>query len=269
MPELAEIKIMADFINKVCEEKDFTSISFSESANKRKLGITQPSDLQIFKVSAQARGKELMLSLIQGGSVFMKIRCSMGMSGHWIMCPDEYRPIHTHLLFNTVSKESLCLVDVRRFARWKVAEDWSDNRGPCSLTESEEFKAHIFSNLHKKEFDKPIHLVLMNQMYFNGIGNYLRAEILFKADQDPFMSSREAIETNPKILDLCVQLPGEAYLLGGGQLKDWENPFDVSEKDFSDWIECYGNSQAVRHMDKNGRALWYHTNQIKEPNPSF
>ena len=28
-------------------------------------------------------------------------------------------------------------------------------------------------NIDKKEFDKPVHLVMMNQKYFNGIGNYI------------------------------------------------------------------------------------------------
>jgi len=37
MPELAEIKIMAEYINQVCTGEDFTSISFSESASNRKL----------------------------------------------------------------------------------------------------------------------------------------------------------------------------------------------------------------------------------------
>lgn len=50
-------------------------------------------------------------------------------------------------------------------------------------------------NLHKKAFGKPIMEVLMNQQYFNGIGNYLRAEILFRiGDLNPFISARDAIK---------------------------------------------------------------------------
>ena len=262
MPELAEIKIMADYINKVCQEKDFTSISFSESAQSRKLGITQPTDLQIFRISAESRGKELMLTLTQGGSAFMKISFAMGMSGHWREVPPGFEPPkHTHLLFNYIGFGSLCLVDVRRFARWKVVEDWSQNRGPCPVHDFTEFKHNILGNLEKREFNKPIHLVLMNQRYFNGIGNYLRAEILFHADQDPFMEARTALSTNPAIIELCERLPKEAYVLGGGQLKDWENPFEAPAGGFNEWMQCYGRANHM--VDKNGRTLWYHDSQIK------
>jgi endonuclease VIII-like 1 len=261
MPELAEIKIMSDYINETCKNQDFTSISFSPSAVKRGLSIVQDSDLQIFSITAESRGKELVLSIIQGGKIFIKISCSMGMSGYWDFCNLNNRHNHTHMVFNSVSGKSLCLVDVRRFARWKVTESWSSNRGPCPVKQFNEFKENILSNLHKKEFDKPIHLVLMNQQYFNGIGNYLRAEILFHASQDPFIEARTAITMNPSLLDLCSQLPKEAYILGGGQLKDWENPFDIPVGGFNEWIQCYGKSNRV--IDKNGRALWYHDSQLE------
>ena len=261
MPELAEIKIMADYINSACQDKDFVTIAFSESANNRGLDVTQPTDLQIFRIEAEARGKELLLNLIQGPSSFMKIRCSMGMSGHWrVTRPGEEMPKHTHLKFNTFNGYSLCLVDVRRFARWKVADDWSENRGPCPVMEYTDFKHNVLGNLEKKEFDKPIHLVLMNQKYFNGIGNYLRAEILFHAAQDPFVDARTAISTNPSIIELCNQLPKEAYVLGGGQLKDWDNPFEVPAGGFDEWIQCYGKGKHI--VDKNGRTLWYHEEQL-------
>lgn len=261
MPELAEIKIMADFINSACENKDFTTIAFSESAMDRKLGIVQPTDLQIFSIKAESRGKELMLYLIQGDSTPMKISCSMGMSGHWVMCHRDQTPKHTHLKFNTFNNLNLCLVDTRRFARWKVVDDWAQNRGPCPVNEFKEFKKNILANLEKREFTKPIHLVLMNQQYFNGIGNYLRAEILFRAAQDPFTDARTAITENSSILDLCSQLPKEAYILGGGQLKDWDNPFAVPAGGFNEWIQCYGRSQWFN--DKNGRRMWYHESQLE------
>ena len=253
---------MADYINQsIVEDLDFTTIVFSESANKRGLSVVQPSDLQIFKIQAQSRGKELMLSLIQGGKEFMKISCSMGMSGHWHLANRFNPPKHTHLMFNAVGDVSLCLVDVRRFARWKVVETWSINRGPCPVKDSSDFKNNLLQNLDKKEFSKPIHLVLMNQKYFNGIGNYLRAEILFQAAQDPFEEARTALINNPSIIELCERLPKEAYVLGGGQLKDWENPFNIPAGGFDEWMKCYGKGQWF--TDRNGRRMWYHNSQIK------
>lgn len=261
MPELAEIRIMSDYINEVCQEKDFTSISFSESAMDRGLSIIQPSDLQIFRLSAEAKGKELLLSVFQG-EPFMKISFSMGMSGHWRWVePGEFPPKHTHLKFNTIAGSSLCLVDVRRFARWKVAQDWSQNRGPCPVNDYSLFLENIKANLTRSAFSKPICEVLLDQRYFNGIGNYLRAEILYRASQDPFEEARKALSKNPLITELCKRIPLEAYQLGGGQLKDWESPFKIPRFSFEQWLQCYGKSQ--KKIDGTGRAIWYHDNQLK------
>lgn len=41
-------------------------------------------------------------------------------------------------------------------------------------------RENVLKNLDDKAFDKPICEALLNQKYFNGIGNYLRAEILYR-----------------------------------------------------------------------------------------
>lgn len=261
MPELAEIKIMSDYINNVCLFEDFTSISVSPEVANR-LSLVQPSDLQIFDISAESRGKELLLTLTAGHLKY-QLSVSMGMSGHWVLWDSRNAPKHTHLKFNTISGRCLCLVDARRFARWKWVSGWSPNRGPCPATESDLFVQNIHNNLKKSAFNKPIHLVLMDQRYFNGIGNYLRAEILYRAEQDPFEEARTAILNNPKLLELCKLIPLEAYILGGGQLKDWENPFDAPPEGFDTWLHCYGKPESVSVVDKNGRTLWYNPKQIK------
>lgn len=48
------------------------------------------------------------------------------------------------------------------------------------MTEHDEFKENILSNLEQPVFRRPICEVLLNQQYFNGIGNYLRAEVLYR-----------------------------------------------------------------------------------------
>jgi endonuclease VIII-like 1 len=262
MPELAEIKIMSEYINFVSQDKDFTSISVSPEVQKR-LGLVQPTELQIFNISAQSRGKELLLTLSSGQDQYL-LRVSMGMSGHWVLSDRATPPKHTHLKFNTVDGLSLCLVDARRFAKWRWCDGWSPNRGPCPVDEHSAFVENIAQNIKKAAFKKPIHLVLMDQRYFNGIGNYLRAEILHRAEQDPFQEASEAILSNLKILELCRTLPIAAYYIGGGQLKDWHNPFAVPADGFSGWIQCYGQSDTAI-VDKNGRTLWYWQSQIKTP----
>lgn len=269
MPELAEIKIMAEYINDVCQNKEFTSISVSSEVIHR-LPLVQPSDLQIFKVTARARGKELLLIFDEGRLGEKRLSVTMGMTGYWYFYKSfggvNLTPKHSHLMINTYRcEERLCLIDVRRFAKWKWVDGFSKNRGPCPVEESDDFRRHVLDNIHKKHFEKPIHLVLMDQRYFNGIGNYLRAEILYLAEQDPLGAAREAILSNPQILDLCIQVPVEAYYLGGGSLRDWKNPFDhLTLIDFSDWLQCYGKKQKLK--DAAGRTLWFDSRFVSRQN---
>ena len=251
---------MSEYINDVCAGEDFTSISVSPEVAHR-LALVQPSDLQIFSISAKARGKELMLTLTSGKDRH-QISAAMGMSGHWQIADDLSTPKHAHLKFHAVSGKRLCLVDARRFARWKWSEGWAANRGPCPVTETIAFMNNIIENLNKPCFKNPIHLMLMDQRYFNGIGNYLRAEILFRANQDPFEEARVALRNNPRIVMLCSQVPLEAYMIGGGQLKDWQNPFNVPSGGFDEWIKCYGKAD-TRITDYNGRTFWYFKSQLK------
>ena len=88
----------------------------------------------------------------------------------------------------------------------------------------------------------------------------MRAEICYKAGQNPFQDAKTAIETNPKLLELCHQLPKEAYILGGGQLKDWKNPFEIPVGGFDEWMQCYGKME--NFIDKNGRRFWFDPNLI-------
>ena len=41
-------------------------------------------------------------------------------------------------------------------------------------------RSNVVSNLENAAFNHPICETMLNQKYFNGIGNYLRAEILYR-----------------------------------------------------------------------------------------
>lgn len=56
------------------------------------------------------------------------------------------------------------------------------------------YRENVLSHLSDRAFDRPICEVLLNQKYFNGIGNYLRAEILFRLNIPPFVKARTVLE---------------------------------------------------------------------------
>ena len=259
MPELAELRLTADYINTSSQNNESPIKYRNIEKNPVHKGIEIQSPDNLFTISAESRGKELIVYLHDVEKT-TPIRMTMGMSGHFKVTDTGDEPKHAHLKFHRTDGTTLSFVDVRRFGKWKIGETWSPNRGPDPTTQSEDFKDNIYNNLDKKVFEQPIHLILMNQKYFNGIGNYLRAEILYRLPQvDPFVSAREIIIKHPEILDLCIDIPRQAYALGGGQLKDWENPFKNDKEKFQEFIKCYGKSESAWCKDKNGRRFWFNT----------
>ena len=261
MPELAELRLTADYINQCSQSEQGPRIQYTKieknPAHKGTHCITPESPSDYFSLSAKSRGKELILYIKEGNKT-TPLRMSMGMSGHFKLTNTGQESKHAHLKFHRNDGTTLSFVDVRRFGKWKAGETWSTNRGPDPTTEADEFKYNVLKNLDKKVFDQPIHLILMNQKYFNGIGNYLRAEILYRLPNvDPFMEAREVIDNCPKVLELCTTIPRKAYSLGGGQLKDWENPWQSDKEKFERFIKCYNNKNMGHVMDKNGRRFWF------------
>jgi len=55
-------------------------------------------------------------------------------------------------------------------------------------------RENVLRNLADKVFDQPICEALLDQRFFNGIGNYLRAEILYRLRIPPFEKAREVLE---------------------------------------------------------------------------
>ena len=100
----------------------------------------------------------------------------MGMSGHIVAYADPSRTHkHAHLTFHSSSPTPLamCWVDMLRFGRWQVTADWDRTRSPCPYTEYPLFRRHVLDAVAKgrKTFDRPLCEVLLDQKYFNGIGN--------------------------------------------------------------------------------------------------
>jgi endonuclease VIII-like 1 len=187
-----------------------------------------------------------------------------GMTGIWASFPSASElPKHSHFMIEAEDKTVIAHVDQRRFGTWEVvpSEQWGDNRGPDPIYEYEAFRKHVLSSLEKNAFQHPICEVLLDQDYFNGIGNYLRAEILHRADVRPFERAKNVLEKlpleddgcNPKdILRLCKVIPEEAI-----QLEFSYGAAEDKEKAFEEWLQCYQKDGASSCKDSGKRMIWW------------
>ncbi|KFW76221.1 Endonuclease 8-like 1, partial [Manacus vitellinus] len=175
---------------------------------------------------------------------------------------------------------ALCFVAPRRFGSWRLGDAWQQERGPCVVSEYRAFRENVLRNLDDKAFDKPICEALLNQKYFNGIGNYLRAEILYRLKIPPFEKARTVLEAlkdqkqerrkkdpsltlskkvklmrkSPDLLELCHTVPMEV-ITAEKHLLDPEHSDNYAT--FKNWLQCYLVPGMSSLRDHNGRTIWF------------
>jgi endonuclease VIII-like 1 len=267
MPEISEVRIMSEFINRVASDVDYFVGMSKNPEHKSKTSLVIP--FSHFQIKAYSRGKELMVRFIsldfsydESDPLVKPLVFTMGMSGNWNYSKTIFDvPKHTHLMIMDCHGGVLGMNDVRRFARWDW-RSWNEERGHDPVQETELFKKDILENLMKdRVFQKPIYEVMMNQKYFNGVGNYLRAEILGRIDLDPRLSAGDyIIRAGDKFFNTTEKIIVESYELGGGQFKDWYNQADLEKKkskEFQAWMQFYFNKErCVPIKDKQDRNFW-------------
>ncbi|XP_056596369.1 endonuclease 8-like 1 [Triplophysa dalaica] len=295
MPEGPELHLATLFVNRVCEGVVFTgAVEKSEVSKCPEV----PFCCDAYRIKAQSRGKETRLTLTpikndgdekskvdkNQSQLPMDVVFRFGMSGFFRFTTVDELPKHAHLRFytNETPRKALSFVDPRRFGGWQPNGSWQADRGPCIIFEYQSFRENVLSNLSDKAFDRPICEVLLNQKYFNGVGNYLRAEILYRSQIPPFVNARTVlqglelkdedkkkvkaeisitesadtikIETEtPDLLSLCHTLPLEVVKLGG-------KGYDPQTSDYSKiiaWMQCYGVDGMKSIRDRNGRTMWF------------
>jgi len=277
MPEHAELRITSEFVSKIAKNTEFTHITKSEKS-KVKTDLTAFENKK-FTVKSESRGKEMKLILESEDGESKELMIFLGMSGTFVNVRNEAAKEtkdkflkHAHLRIHS-DAGILAFYDVRRFGKWKWIENgkWSSNRGYDPVTEHEKFKASILENYKEhKAFKSLVVHMLMNQQWFNGIGNYLRSEIVYRVPGlNPWTPFNELTEDQVLgIIQQCYECPMAAYQLQGGQFKDWKNPFSenednrfkkVEEKNIVSWRKIYGVKESSYITDGNGRRFWFHS----------
>ncbi|XP_071511060.1 endonuclease 8-like 1 [Diadema antillarum] len=306
MPEGPELHLASKFVTANCAGRIFGGKIVKNPVHK---SYDVEFDSSAYSIGAVSRGKEMMLILTDDASKngassktdkkpgnddkeqikgkekltvpkFMKILFRFGMSGNFQFTTPDTIHKHAHLKFYTADdKPSMVLsyVDVRRFGRWEVDVDWSKERGPDPMFEYRDFRSNVVNSLSDAAFNHPICETLLNQKYFNGIGNYLRAEILYRLQIPPFEKARTVLEglneeppdVKPMkggkgavrnggggdLLHLCHTVPLEVISIGAGGYTADGKASDYS--DFMKWLRCYYQDGMKTLVDHNKRTIWF------------
>lgn len=262
MPEYAEVRIQSEFVNEITKDKVYQKV---EKAPKSKVKTDLDLPFSKFKISSMSNGKQIKFVLSDVDSDKKKyLLIGLGMSGFFLQirveAPESEKTKfekHGQLFFTDENNNVLVFHDVRRFGKWKWVEkdEWGKNRGPDPLKENVDFRKTILNlkNSNLKTNQKPISELLLNQKYFNGIGNYLRAEIVYRLnDINPWKTLSKFNDNEiERLINVCQECCQMSYNL--------QSPYNQEnyQENIISWKKVYSKKNSSFITDKTNRVFWF------------
>ncbi len=264
MPEGPEVRKTADWLKSNVEGCIIRSVDFAGRFVKQPIERLQ--ELQNKKcVNVRCRGKVMILDFENDVSAIS----TLGMSGRWTRLEDKHAALKLGCEWPpTRGIMPIYYVDQRRFGNFKivdtrVATSRLDELGWDALQDPGGY-GKIFARATKYlKKATPIGEVMLDQEVFAGVGNYIRAEAMYRAKINPWKAYRDVIYTDTTRLCIAVaEVMKESYSRGGATLETFYDG-DGNRGDQVDFLEVYGRIHdphgniVTRKKDKNGRTVWY------------
>lgn len=214
MPEGPEIRVISEYLNKVWSNKLIIAMGWDDKSKFNKTGIkgTELAKAPLKVVGVFPRGKCIIIECINAEKRTIYLVSQLGMEGKWIHKKDKHS--NFRIYFGGLNKDKTAyqiqdkwyFSDQRHFGHFNIYSDLDEickSHGPCFLTTSLVTNGMInkdqlrpYQELVTVEYfmskirygrisSKQICDFVMEQKYCSGIGNYLRAEIFYRARMDP------------------------------------------------------------------------------------
>lgn len=224
MPEGPEVQRYADEIAAGIVGQKVLSVS-ARTKDARAWIEANPAAITGRKVTAvQAHGKNI-IGWFEGGFYFYSHQM---MWGRWsVFSAKDAPPVDKLERARITTKKSVAIL--RSAPIFKLGEgdpykniEYLQEIGPDCLPGADaDFNSAEFLKRLKKQKDRPIGSALLDQSVVAGIGNYLRAEILFEARMDPWKLVGELKTADFKLLAMLVpKVTARAYATGGVTITD-------------------------------------------------
>lgn len=245
MPEGVEIRIQVNKLKPVCVGNKIVEIKWNESFQKNGVKNSEIIRLPLLVTDVWCRGKVIVFQTVDGTGEILYITSQLGTKGHWVF---ESRK-HSNLWFSFGVPHSemegywqitrkIWYDDQIHYGRVGFHRDltkvWS-RHGPCLMTTVLVNKGYIkptdlrqdqllvslkyyTSQIRNKRFrSKRIAEFMMEQQRVSGVGNYLRAEILYQAKISPKRLLTELSDDDIRTLYVCsLDVMFRSYASKGG-----------------------------------------------------
>jgi formamidopyrimidine-DNA glycosylase len=233
MPEGPELRLSCDTLKNIIKNKYIINSYIGKTSRYQKEDLQgyDPQKLQCDIVDVNVKGKFMYWALSNGQYMF----CTYGMTGQWLTKEDKHTCFAVQYVdkFETIEQaivdsKFLYFNDPRHFGTLKFVNSKAEldeklnSLGWDPFSESLDSK---FSFLKKKiKKNKPIGEILMNQSIFCGVGNYIRAEALYRSKLNPWKNGKDISED--MLTQLCkhiIDVMNESYRAQGATFSTYEN----------------------------------------------
>ena len=270
MPEGPEVKLICDQLNSAIKNCDIISLNIIGGRYQRHGPPPQWSDLieclPIKINSVCCKGKFIYFDMGED-SKKKYLTNTLGMSGSW----KHEKTKHAHIEMIT-DRGVIYFTDPRNFGTLKVIVDRNElntklaSLGYDVLENIINFNIENFNKIISKKPSMNITKFLMDQKYICGIGNYLKAEILYASKISPHrtLGSLNSIEIESLVKHI-IEIPRKSYKSRGSSLLTYTDMNgDTGSNQFTFKVyqqthDSYGNN-VIQETTKDGRT----THWVKE-----
>ena len=232
MPEGPEVKVIQQGLHQILAGKYIHSLNFDMVGGryqKKKPDNFQQLEFPMKVISVNCKGKFLYFQFQNDWYLYN----TLGMSGGWYLKKNKHLQLelHYHQNKNIDSSDelkSLWFVDQRHFGTFKFVKGKSELTKKLATIGDDLLSDNIvltnFITKYRKHNHKKIDVVLNDQKIFSGIGNYLKAEILYQAEISPHCLISDIPDAKMKdLLDAIKDRITASYKLGGASVEHYSD----------------------------------------------
>jgi formamidopyrimidine-DNA glycosylase len=221
MPEGPEVRRFGDDLAREISGKTLADVKVLTGRYLKKSisGIEDfKARLPLSVVGTGVHGKFLYWILEDCNFVFN----TLGMTGHWSKTPGK----HSRVEFKFSSGESVFFEDTRNFGTISLERGKNkfykkiNSLGPDML--AEDVTDDVFIDRLQKHPDWQITSALMDQSVVSGVGNYVKAEALYRSNISPLRAVRSITRQEASLLNKSIKdILRESYNAGGTTVRDY------------------------------------------------